>query len=71
MKDQVMTIKTHTESSKSELSSRSKRRFKVFCFSQFFWAQAVDYWSMVIKPKFIVIVIVIVIVSIIFVYLLL
>ena len=30
MKDQVMTIKTHTESSKSELSSRGKRPFKVF-----------------------------------------
>ena len=31
--DQVMTIKTHTESSKSELSSRGKRPFKVFRFS--------------------------------------
>ena len=30
MKVQVMTIKTHTESSKSELSSRGKRPFKVF-----------------------------------------
>ena len=29
MKDQVMTMKTHTESSKSELSSRGKRLFKV------------------------------------------
>ena len=27
--DQVMTIKTHTESSKTELSSRGKRPFKV------------------------------------------
>ena len=27
--DQVMRIKTHTESSKSELSSRGKRPFKV------------------------------------------
>ena len=32
--DQVMTIKTHTESSKTELSSGGKRPFKVcrFCF---------------------------------------
>ena len=29
MKDQVVTIKTHTESSKSELSSGCKRPFKV------------------------------------------
>ena len=29
MIDLVMTIKTHTESSKSELSSRGKRPFKV------------------------------------------
>ena len=28
--DQVMTIKTHTESSKKELSSRGKRLFKVW-----------------------------------------
>ena len=28
--DQVMTIKTHTESSKSELSSGGKRPFKVW-----------------------------------------
>ena len=28
--DQVMTIKTHTESSKTELSSRGKRPFKVW-----------------------------------------
>ena len=34
--DQVMTIKTHTESSKTELSSRGKRPFKVWRFSQFF-----------------------------------
>ena len=34
--DQVMTIKTHTESSKTELSSRGKRPFKVFRFSRFF-----------------------------------
>ena len=27
--DQVMTIKTHTESSKTELSSKGKRPFKV------------------------------------------
>ena len=32
MKVQVMTIKTHTESSKSELSSRGKRPFKVSTF---------------------------------------
>ena len=30
--DQVMTIKTHTESSKTELSSRGKRLFKVWRF---------------------------------------
>ena len=30
--DQVMTIKTHTESSKTELSSGGKRPFKVWCF---------------------------------------
>ena len=30
--DQVMTIKTHTESSKTELSSRGKRPFKVWRF---------------------------------------
>ena len=36
MKVQVMTMKTHTESSKSELSSRGKRPFKVFCFCTFF-----------------------------------
>ena len=41
MKDQVVTIKTHTESSKSELSSRGKRQFKVFCFSHVFWPQTV------------------------------
>ena len=34
--DQVMTIKTHTESSKTELSPRGKRPFKVWRFSQFF-----------------------------------
>ena len=34
--DQVMTIKTHTESSKSELSSRGKGPFKVFRFFFFF-----------------------------------
>ena len=34
--DQVMTIKTHTESSKTELSSGGKRPFKVWRFSQFF-----------------------------------
>ncbi len=28
--DQVMTIKTHTESSKTELSSRGNRPFKVW-----------------------------------------
>ena len=34
--DQVMTIKTHTESSKTELSSGGKRPFKVWrCFSKF------------------------------------
>ena len=34
--DQVMTIKTHTESSKTELSSRGKRPFKVWrLFSKF------------------------------------
>ena len=32
--DQVMTIKTHTESSKTELSSRGKRPFKVWRFFQ-------------------------------------
>ena len=32
MIDLVMTIKTHTESSKSELSSRGKRPFKVSTF---------------------------------------
>ena len=32
--DQVMTIKTHTESSKNELSSRGKRPFKVCRFFQ-------------------------------------
>ena len=30
--DQVMTIKTHTESSKTELSLRGKRPFKVWRF---------------------------------------
>ena len=30
--DQVMTIKTHTESSKTELSSGGKRPFKVWRF---------------------------------------
>ena len=30
IKDQVVRMKTHTESSKSELSSRSKQPFKVF-----------------------------------------
>ena len=34
--DQVMTIKTHTESSKTELSSRGKRPFKVWRFFQNF-----------------------------------
>ena len=34
--DQVMTIKTSTGSSKTELSSRGKRPFKVFGFSRFF-----------------------------------
>merc|ERR1712216_341393 len=34
--DQVMTIKTHTESSKTELSSRGKRPFKVW---RFFYVQ--------------------------------
>ena len=29
--DQVMTIKTHTASSKTELSSGGKRPFKVWC----------------------------------------
>ena len=32
--DQVMTIKTHTESSKTELSSRGKRPFKVWLSSR-------------------------------------
>ena len=32
--DQVMTIKTHTESSKTELSSRGKRPFKDWRFFQ-------------------------------------
>ena len=32
--DQVMTIKTHTESSKTELSSGGKRPFKVWRFFQ-------------------------------------
>ena len=32
--DQVMTIKTHTESSKMELSSRGKRPFKVWLFAE-------------------------------------
>ena len=32
--DQVMTIKTHTESSKTELSSGGKRPFKVWRFSR-------------------------------------
>ena len=32
--DQVMTIKTHTESSKTELSSRGKRLFKVWLSSR-------------------------------------
>ena len=32
--DQVMTIKTHTESSKTELSSRGKRPFKVWLFTE-------------------------------------
>ena len=36
MIDQVMTIKTSTGSSKTELSSRGKRPFKVFRFSHFF-----------------------------------
>ena len=34
--DQVMTIKTHTESSKTELSSGGKRPFKVWRFFQNF-----------------------------------
>ena len=32
--DQVMTIKPHTESSKTELSSRGKRPFKVWLFAE-------------------------------------
>ena len=32
--DQVMTIKTRTESSKTELSSRGKRPFKVWLFAE-------------------------------------
>ena len=32
--DQVMTIKTHTESSKTEISSRGKRTFKVWLSSR-------------------------------------
>ena len=32
--DQVMTIKTYTESSKTELSSRGKRPFKVWLFAE-------------------------------------
>ena len=32
--DQVMTIKTHTESSKTKLSSRGKRPFKVWLFAE-------------------------------------
>ena len=32
--DQVMTIKTHTESSKTELSSRGKRPFKDWLFAE-------------------------------------
>ena len=36
MKDLVMTIKTSTGSSKSELSSRGKRPFKVFGLWPFF-----------------------------------
>ena len=36
-----MTIKTSTGSSKSELSSRGKRPFKVFGFSRFFLPQTV------------------------------
>ena len=35
--DHVMTRKTHTESSKSELSSRGKRPFKVFPVPYTFW----------------------------------
>ena len=40
MKVQVMTIKTHTESSKSELSSRGKRPFKVFRWNPPSWDRA-------------------------------
>ena len=36
-----MTMKTSTESSKTELSSRGKRPFKVFVFSRFFLPQTV------------------------------
>ena len=36
MIDQVMTIKTSTGSSKTELSSKGKRPFKVFRFSHVF-----------------------------------
>ena len=36
-----MTIKTSTGSSKTELSSRGKRPFKVFGFSHFFLPQTV------------------------------
>ena len=39
MIDQVMTIKTSTEASKTELSSRGKRPFKVFRFSHFWGAR--------------------------------
>ena len=39
--DLIMTIKTSTGSSKSELSSRGKRPFKVFGFSRFFLPQTV------------------------------
>ena len=48
-----MTIKTSTGSSKTELSSRGKRPFKVFGFSRFFLPQTVvegssdfgDFWT--------------------------
>ena len=36
MKDQVMTMKTHTESSKSELSSGTLGRVKVYSFGSGF-----------------------------------
>ena len=40
--DQVMTIKTHTESSKTELSSRGKRPFKVWRFFPKFLIHAAE-----------------------------